>query len=762
MSDSDDSPGSHGNNSQPKPLSLSNENESTQIADEDSSAAHFHVSSMFTKIREASGTVYGDIGTSVLYTVMELTRETIRLKYHHLPVDQINSMIADGGNNLVTANEAIGSLSLIFWALVFLTVKYDLLIMRADNRGEGGDFALWGLLRGHTGKIFGMGFLAFLVASAAGLLAADGIITPAMSMLGAYEPMGEKWAIIATLASLFVLFKSQWRGTSKVGGLFGWFMLLIWFPWIALKGLPWIISTPAVFNAVNPLYAWNFVISFPTMGMLAIFGVVVLAITGGEAKYADIGHFMRRTKKHCSDGMSVDPQDSGRRPVMLAWYYIVMPCLLTNYAGQVGYLLSAGVPPRASTFFAMAPQVDGEDTINYLIAVADLCIAACAAFIASQALITGMFSIVKQAIALGFAPRQLVKYTSHEAEGQVYIPSVNWALFVGCVFATLSFRTASNLASAYGIAVTGTMWITTVIFGYVAYYRWKWKLWHVLAICAPILVVDMLFFISNLTKFASGGYFPIAIASVLVLIMVTWQWGRKQMAKAFYDFGFREGKKIDWLVMLREKVDEIQIAIDENLPLARALIQGRRRLVESDRAAVFLCSQPIRTLEDYTPVTLRVFLKKYGVLPSHVTLFHINQISSSTYDNANRYEVIKLGNDIYAVNVTYGYMEQTDIRGALKDLQRRGKINIAAERWIVEVGEEEIISQPDLPLPQAIRIELLRWVLRLSAPAHKYYGLTYDAGVSKELIPIVFGRNGVRIRLPELEVTSNEKPKPEP
>jgi len=761
VSESDASPGSQGNNPQPKPSSPNSENESSPIADDDFPESHAHTSSMFTKIREASGTVYGDIGTSVLYTVMELTRETIRLRHEHLAADQFNLLIANGGPGLVTRTDALGSLSLIFWALVFLTVKYDLLIMRADNRGEGGDFALWGLLRGHTGKIFGLGLLGFLVASAAGLLAADGIITPAMSMLGAYEPLGERWAVIATLASLFVLFKSQWRGTSKVGGLFGWFMLLVWFPWIALKGLPWVISNPDVFSAVNPWYAWNFVVHFPIMGMFAIFGVVVLAITGGEAKYADIGHFMGRTKKHCCDGMSVDPQDSGRRPVMLAWYYIVMPCLLINYAGQVGYLLSNGVPPRASTFFAMTPQIAGADAANRLISVADLCIAACAAFIASQALITGMFSIVKQAIALGFAPRQLVRYTSHEAEGQVYIPSVNWALFAGCVFATLSFRTASNLASAYGIAVTGTMWITTVMFGYVAYYRWKWRLWHVLAICVPILAIDMLFFVSNLTKFASGGYFPVAIASVLVIIMVTWQWGRKQMAKAFYDFGFREGKKIDWLVMLREKVDEIQIAIDENLPLARALIQGRRRLVESDRAAVFLCSQPIRTLEDYTPVTLRVFLKKYGVLPSHVTLFHINQISSSTYDNANRYEVIKLGNDIYAVNVTYGYMEQTDIRGALKDLQRRGKINISADRWIVEVGEEEIISQPDLPILQAIRIELLRWVLRLSAPAHKYYGLTYDAGISKELIPIVFGKNGVRIRLPELEVTSDENPTPD-
>lgn len=761
MSESDASPGPLGSNPQFSQFSASkDQDKDSEVGELDGRArpTPVHASGMFTKIREAAGTVYGDIGTSVLYTVMELTRETIRLRHNHLPGDQINAFIAENrGQGLIAANDALGSLSLIFWALVFLTVKYDLLIMRADNRGEGGDFALWGLLSGYTGKIFGMGLLAFLVASAAGLLAADGIITPAMSLLGAYEPLGEQAAIVATLISLFVLFKPQWRGTSKIGGFFGWFMLLVWFPWIAIKGFPWIVSNPQVFNAVNPAYAVGFVVTFPLLGLFAIFGVVVLAITGGEAKYADIGHFMRRTGKHCCEGMSVDPKDSGRRPVMLAWYYFVMPCLLINYAGQVGYLLEKGVPPRGNTFFAMAPQIEGAVLLNSFISVADLCIAACAAFIASQALITGMFSIVKQAIALGFAPRQLVRYTSHEAEGQVYIPSVNWALFIGCVFATLSFRTASNLAAAYGIAVTGTMWITTIMFGYVAYYRWKWKAWQVFGICGPILAVDLLFFFSNMTKIASGGYFPIAIASVLVVIMVTWQWGRSQMAKAFYDFGFREGKKIDWLVMLREKVDEIQIAIDENLPLARTLIQGRRRLVESDRAAVFLCSQPIRTLDDYTPVTLRVFLKKYGVLPSHVTLFHINQISSSTYDDENRYEVIKLGNDIYAVNVTYGYMEQTDIRGALKDLQRRGKINIASERWIVEVGEEEIISQPDLPLLQAIRIEMLRWVLRLSAPAHKYYGLTYDAGVSKELIPIVFSRNGVRIRLPELEIASDDK-----
>ena len=561
VSESDASPGSSGSIPQPTPSSLNKENESQPLAEDDCLGPPEHASGMFTKIREASGTVYGDIGTSVLYTVMELTRETIRLKNNHLASDQINALIQEtGGKGLITDNDALGGLSLVFWALVFLTVKYDLLIMRADNRGEGGTFALWGLLRGYTGKVFGLGALGFLVVSAAGLLAADGIITPAISLLGAYEPLGvwgQHWPIIATLISLFVLFKPQWRGTSKVGGMFGWFMLLVWFPWIALKGLPWVFRNPEIFKAVNPMYGFQFIWSFPTLGMLAIFGVVVLAITGGEAKYADIGHFMRRTKKHCSDGMSVDPNDSGRKPVMLSWYIIVMPCLLVNYAGQVGYLLERGVPPRANTFFALTPQFEGYATLNQFLSIADLCVSACAAFIASQALITGMFSIVKEAIAFGFAPRQLVHYTSHEAEGQVYIPSVNWALFFGCVFATLTFQNAGNLAAAYGIAVTGTMAITTLTFGYVAFYRWNWKLWFVLTVCSPIMMVDLMFFVSNLTKFASGGYFPIAVAAVLVVIMMTWQWGRSQMARAFYDFGFREGKKIDWLVMLREKVDEI-------------------------------------------------------------------------------------------------------------------------------------------------------------------------------------------------------------
>lgn len=706
-------------------------------------------------MREATGTVYGDIGTSVLYTVMEITRETIRLRNHGQSEEAVNAMIAQGGD-LVAKNDALGALSLVLWALIFLTVKYDVFIMRADNHGEGGTFALWGLLRGYTGKIFGLGLLSYLVVLAAGLLAADGIITPPISMLGAYEPLGESWAVAVTLVSLFVLFKPQWRGTSKIGGFFGWFMMLVWFPSIALKGLPWVLRHPEVFDAINPLHAVQFLIGFPHLGAFVILGVVVLAITGGEAKYADIGHFARQGHGEVIEGECVNPRDSGRLPVMYSWFYLVLPCLVCNYAGQVAYLIERGVPPRANTFYALTPQV-GHPTADGLILATDMVVSAIAAFIASQALITGMFSIVKQAIALGFAPRHAVKFTSREAEGQVYIPAVNWAMFIGCVSITLIFRTAGHLAAAYGIAVTGTMGITTLAFGYVAYYRWDWPISKVMTVCLPLISIDLLFFFSNLLKFTHGGYVPVGIATLLVVIMLTWQWGRAQFSRAFFDFGVREGKKIIWLVTLRDMLDEIQISIQENLPLAKALIQGRRRLVEIDRAVVFLCSRPIRTVDDYVPVSLRIFLKKFGVLPAHVTLFHVNQISVAEADRSRRYEVIDLGRNIVSISATYGYMEQPDIRGALHELQRQGKVHIDSQRWIIEVGEEEIIVDRNLSRLGLLRVELFRWVLRLSTPAHKYFGLGYDAGVSKELIPVVFERDGAKVALPELELSPGDR-----
>jgi KUP system potassium uptake protein len=325
-------------------------------------------------------------------------------------------------------------------------------------------------------------------------------------------------------------------------------------------------------------------------------------------------------------------------------------------------------------------------------------------------------------------------------------------MFLGCATITLVFRSSGNLAAAYGIAVTGTMGITTIAFGYVAHYRWGWPPGKVLAVCAPLLAVDLMFFVSNLLKFASGGYFPVAIAVVLVTIMLTWQWGRAQIAAAYYDFGVKGGKRIGWLVALRDKVDEVQLAMEEGLSQARALIQGRRRLVETDRAFVFMCSRPIRGVDEYVPVSLRVFLKKYGVLPAHVTLFHAKQISVAEAERGNRFEVIALGRNIVSVTATYGYMEQPDIRGALRDLQREGLIDIPSERWIIEVGEEEIIFGEDLPLWRRLRAVLFRFVHRISTPAHKFFGLDYDAAVTKEIIPVVFARAGVTVTLPELDI----------
>lgn len=713
-------------------------------------AVHHPPKSMWVRIREATGTVYGDIGTSVLYTVMEITRETIRIKHEHLPPGQVASLIETGGH-LVDRYDLLGGLSLIFWALIVLTIKYDFLVMRADDRGEGGDFALWSLLQGYTGKVFGMTFLGYLVVTAAGLLAADGIITPPISLLGAFEPLGESWAIIVTIVCLFAMFKAQWRGTSKVGGFFGWFMMFVWFPLLAAKGLPWVIAHPEVFEAVNPMLGLRFLLSFPSAGAFIVLGVVVLAITGGEAKYADIGHFAVSGAEPVPEGQSIKPEYSGRRPVTIAWFSLVLPCLLLNYAGQVGYMLGNGVPPRGNSFYALTPKV-GHETIDTFILGGDLIISAIAAFIASQALITGIFSITKQAIAMGFMPRFNVKFTSHEAEGQVYLPAINWLMFIGCVVVTLVFRNASNLAAAYGIAVTGTMGVTTLMFGNVAYYRWRWPLALCIAVCLPILCVDLLFFFSNLLKLGSGGYFPVMVAAVLITIMLTWQWGRTQMSAAFYRFGVRDGKKIDWLIALRDMLDDMEIALQENLPHARMLVQGRRRLVESDRATVFLCSRPIRSNEDYVPVALRVFLKKYGVLPSHIVFLHINQVSQPYFPSRGRYEVIRLGHDIDSVIANYGYLEQPDVRGALHDLQRAHKIDIAADRWIIEVGEEDVIIDKQLNLLQRLRLMIFQWTLRLSTPAHKYLGLVYDAAISKEIIPVVFGPNEAKVNLPELEI----------
>ncbi len=665
-------------------------------------------------MRQATGTVYGDIGTSVLYTVTEIVRE-------------LNLRGATDERAL------LGGLSLVFWALMFLTVKYGLLITRADSKGdgtgEGGTFALWTLLVGVPGKVIGLTVIGFLVVVATGMFVADGLITPVITMLGAYEPLGEAWAVVATVGTLLLLFRVQFRGTARIGGLFGYFMVFIWFPWIALKGIPWVAAHPGVILAINPAYAVDFLWSQGWIGSFVILGAVVLAITGGEAMYADMGHF-------------------GREPIVLSWRTLVLPCLLLNYFGQIAYVLERGVPAGGNTFYALTPVV-GVGWLDGSLKVFDIGVSTIAAIIASQALITGMFSVVKQAIVLGFCPRFDVKYTSKEVEGQVYIPAVNYAMLIGCIALTLYFQTASALATAYGIAVTATMAITTFCFAYVAIYVWKKAPVLVWLVCGPLLAVDLLFFAANSLKFMEGGYVPILVAAVVVGGMLTWQWGRARLATAF---GSYDTKPIQWLIDLRAMLNEAKQAIAEGLYLAARVVQGPRELVEINRAVVFLCSRPIRQPTDRVPVVLRVFLKKTGALPRHITLLHVNQVADPEVVG-DRYEVIPLSSGIVSVIVSYGYAERPDIRQALAELQQQGRLQIPSDRWIIEAGEEEILVGEDLGPLDTIRLYLFRTILRLSTPAHRYLGLGSDAGVSKSVMPVFFDRQGARLRLPELEAS---------
>jgi KUP system potassium uptake protein len=684
-------------------------------------------------MRQATGTVFGDIGTSVLYTLIEIVREVGRLDHTCGP------------------RELLGGVSLIFWALIFLTIKYDLLITRADNKGEGGTFALWGLLRGVTGKIIGIGVVGILVVMATGLLAADGLITPVISILGAYEPLGEFAAVIATIVTLVVLFSVQWRGTERVGGFFGYFMMFVWFPWIALKGAPWVWHHPEVLAAANPMYAIEFISNHGWIGSLIVLGAVVLCMTGGEAMYADLGHF-------------------GRKPIVLSWRTFVLPCLLINYFGQAAlaihlgpeglFLQKDGAPvlddkghlQPINTFYDLIPPGLGGPVVYLILHSLDIVISTLAAIIASQALISGMFSVVKQAIVLGFSPRFDVKYTSKEVEGQVYIPAVNNAMLVGCIILTLAFRTTSNLAAAYGIAVTGTMAITTFCFAYVAIYVWKFRPWLVWAVCGPLLAIDLMFFLANSLKFGEGGYFPVLVAVVLFTCMLIWEWGRAQMAAAFAHYN---GKSIQWLTDLRDMLTECKQAVAEELYMAARLVQGQRELVEINRAIVFLCSRPIRNLTDKVPVVIRVFLKKTGALPRHITLLHIHQIEEAEV-HGDRYEVIEMRPGIVSVIVTYGYAEQPDIRKALHELQEQKRIRIPSERWIIESGEEEILLGQGLSFWNRLRLMLFRTILRLSTPAYRYFGLGSDAGVSKSVLPVLFEKDGPRLELPELEASVHE------
>jgi len=573
----------------------------------------------------ALGIVYGDIGTSPLYALQQcFTSKEFALA--------------------PTAANVYGVLSLIVWLLVLVVaVKYIVFIMRADNRGEGGILALMALIlqqerRSTDAKQRWM--LIILALFGAALLYGDGIITPAISVLSAVEgltvaaPALEHFVVPVSVGILFLLFLVQRIGTGRVGVMFGPIMCL-WFFTIATLGIVEIVREPRILGALNP---WHGVQFFRANGHVAFLtlGAVVLAVTGAEALYADMGHF-------------------GRRPIRVAWFALVLPSLLLNYFGQ-GALLLRDSSAATNPFYFLAPRA---------MLVPLIVLATMAAVIASQALISGAFSLTQQAVQLGYSPRVTVVHTSAHEAGQIFIPEVNRMLMIGCLLLVVAFRSSISLGAAYGIAVTGTMSITTILFYVVARTRWNWSLAHVLPITAAFLAIDLTLFAANIIKIESGGWVPIVIGIFVFTLMSTWKKGRVLLTKA-----------------LNSGALPLELFLDD---------VARRKPVRVPGTAVFMTSS-----NDGVPVVLLHHLKHNKVLHEQVILMSIVTWEVPEVKDTERLTVEKLEHGFSRITARYGFMESPNVPEILqwsREFGIRAKPNdttfyLGRERIIISDGEE--------------------------------------------------------------------------
>ncbi|MBX6321165.1 MAG: potassium transporter Kup [Rhodospirillaceae bacterium] len=546
----------------------------------------------------ALGVVYGDIGTSPLYT--------IRQAFRH------------GDGLPLSEDSVLGVLSLVFWALVIVvTVKYLTVVMRADNRGEGGILALSTLaVRGAERRGRGRALALTLGIVGAALFYGDGLITPAISVLSAVEgleiaaPALSRYVVPLSLAILVGLFVVQSRGTAGVGRMFGPVMA-VWFAVLGLLGLVEIVDAPQVLRAVNPAYAVGL---FARHGWQAfvVLGSVVLAITGAEALYADLGHF-------------------GRRPIRLAWYAVVLPGLLLNYFGQ-GALLLGRPGAIVNPFYLLAP----EWALYPMVVLSTV-----ATVIASQAVISGAFSLTKQAIQLGYLPRLVVRHTSAHTMGQVYVPQLNWLLLVLIVLLVVEFRSSSNLAAAYGVAITGAISIDSVLIYFVARHVWGWSRPVAGGLVAAFLAVDLSFFASTLLKLPQGGWFPIVFAVAVFLVISTWRQGRRLL----FDLRYRDMQSISAFL---KRV--------EQRPPAR--VPGM---------AVFMTGNPY-----VVPQALLHNLKHNKVLHEKVVVMSVQSEEVPRVAPDQRLEVEPLDMGFYRVILHTGYMEEPDVPLALRQCADRG------------------------------------------------------------------------------------------
>lgn len=574
----------------------------------------------------ALGVVYGDIGTSPLYTLRECFAG-------HYPLPLIHDNV-------------LGILSLIFWALIIVvTLKYVLFVMRADNHGEGGILALIALIQ-RKKLTSGIPHRLLMTAGVFGaaLFFGDAMITPAISVLSAAEglkivsPDLERYVIPLTIGILIGLFSVQRKGTSSMGSLFGPVMMC-WFLVLGVLGVFGIAEHPEVLSALSPYYAWQFFVAHEWSSFL-VFGAVVLAVTGGEALYADMGHF-------------------GRVPIRWAWLGFVMPALVLNYFGQGALLL---YEPQAidNPFFHLAP-----DWFQWPL----FALSTAATIIASQAVISGVFSVTRQAIQLGFWPRTKILHTSYKEIGQIYISQANWFLLACIILLVLSFRSSSNLAAAYGIAVTAAMMVDTLLACVVARRLWKWPLWIVLLLAVMFLIVDLAFLSSNLLKFMAGGWVPLMIGAIITGLMLTWRRGRK---------------------VLHEKMHENTLPLG---PFIESLLQDKPTTVEG--TAVFMNS----TLNS-VPHALLHNLKHNRVIHERVVFLTIQAEDVPLISNAERIELEKLAENFYTIKAHYGFKESPDVPKLLEMCGKHGlHFNMMETSFFLSSERIVPAPKPSMPLP---------------------------------------------------------------
>ncbi|MHA6722626.1 potassium transporter Kup [Sphingomonas sp. RS2018] len=596
----------------------------------------------------AIGVVYGDIGTSPLYAMKE-----VFVGHHPLAVDQLH---------------IFGVVSLMFWSLMLIvTLKYVLLILRADNNGEGGSLALLAMIQRHTGggpgKRWGPS-LVLLGVLATALFFGDCMITPAISVLSAVEGLStieqgfESWVLPISIGILVALFYLQSVGTAKVGRLFGPIML-IYFTTLAVLGVVNIAARPEIFQALSPVWAFRFAALDPVLAFLAL-GSVVLCVTGAEALYADMGHF-------------------GRLPIQLAWGFPVLPALMLNYLGQ-GALLLSNPAAAENPFFFMA----SDDFRLPLVILSTM-----ATVIASQAVITGAFSVVQQAVQLGLMPRIRIEHTSASEAGQIYIPSVNWALLTMVMLLILGFKESSNLAAAYGIAVTGTMFITTCMMGVLFRRVWNWPLWLVAGFVGIFVAIDGLYFASNLTKVPDGGWFPLLVGIVVFILLTSWARGRALMIER-----------------LAEAAMPIKVFI-QSAANSAARVPG---------TAVFMTSAA-----DGVPHALLHNLKHNKVIHERVILLTVKIADVPFVPDQYRVKQDDLGQGFHRMILKFGFMQEPDVPAALKLAHRCG-----GEFRMMETSfflARQTLLPSEKPGMALWREHLFAWMLRNAESAMEFFRL---------------------------------------